>query len=481
MIERYADTGRRPSARKIAFTTLSGGVNRETDGNLLPQRYAEESWNFRLDSGALADGEGARAFELPAPAGGTRPVSLPAGIRAVRCYFYKRWDFSEKRRDDRVIALGSDGALYAAPLVGENGEMEKIPGTRYAVPPVGINYRYGGEDVFLLSSEREKLALWSGEGEPSVVADSPFITSMAVHSERLFATSGDNPTVLWFSDDFDPAGWYVSLEEAGFIDFPDARGALLAAVEFLDYVYVFRAYGITRITAYGDQTAFSASQLYVSSGRIFGGSVTLCGDRIVFLAEDGLYEFDGIYTRRVAEGVAPMIAPENDGAVGRYHRGRLYLALDLISKGERVRAVFVYRPQDGAFYLMRGVNVAGMETLAADDWSELAFVLADGRLALRSDLPELFGAPLEKTWRTPLTDFGLPGREKLLAELSLFSDGEIAVEIESDREKRTVRVAGGRGLSRVRAGVRGSAFRLTFRSQKPGARVSRPVAEIDLL
>lgn len=67
----------------------------------------------------------------------------------------------------------------------------------------------------------------------------------------------------------------------------DERGALNRVISYLNYVYVFRDYGISRITAFGAQTDFSVSNLFVSSGKIYPRSVALCGDSVIFLRRTG--------------------------------------------------------------------------------------------------------------------------------------------------------------------------------------------------
>ena len=109
------------------------------------------------------------------------------------------------------------------------------------------------------------MVVWDGVSDPYEVLDAPKISSMALHYERLFATVDGEKNSVWFSDDLDPTNWSMSLDEAGFIELIDERGALLKVVSFLDYIYIFREYGISRLTAYGDQTSFSVSNLFVSS------------------------------------------------------------------------------------------------------------------------------------------------------------------------------------------------------------------------
>lgn len=473
MIDRTVFFRRREKTRTVTVNVFGGGVNRETDQGILPPRFSHESWNFNVSTDALTDGEGLRPFTLPIRDGNA--LSLPLGRRAVKCYFYRKYDKNAQKADDRLLAYASDGKVYDAPISGEKG-FTAIPDIAFDSPPVGANFRYGDEDVYLLCGKDGKLVVYGGSGRPTVVVDSPYVTSMAVHGERLFVTCAEQPTVLRFSDDFDPTNWYVSLDEAGYVDFPDERGNLLSVRSFLGYLYVFREYGITRLDAEGAQSGFSANQLYVASGKIYGETVCVCGDRIVFLASDGLYEFDGITARKVLDGIAPLFAKDNLDAVGAYAHGKYYLACNVLDEENTIRAVLSYDVSSGSFYLMRGFDVQNFVEIRAGGEEELGVVLRSGKLAFRADqCTDDSGKNLEKVWRSPMSDFGVYGERKRLEKLCFFSDGDVTVKVETEKASRQFFVRGKSGLITLKPNVTGSVFRLTFSSETLGARIVRPV------
>ena len=135
------------------------------------------------------------------------------------------------------------------------GTFTEIPNVSLADAPESECYNFNGTDVIIFSKSGGGICIYDGV-TATVVNDAPIITSMCVHNERLFVTTGGVDNALWFSDDFDPTNWNVSLTEAGFIDMNDFRGDMKRVVSFGDYLYVFRTFGITRITAYSDQRLF---------------------------------------------------------------------------------------------------------------------------------------------------------------------------------------------------------------------------------
>lgn len=462
------------STKSVVLTNFSGGIDTFYDESVLPFKYAKMSYNFNMESGALKDGCGLELFKVN---GGT-PI-MPEGALPLKCYFYKRYDYSLGRTDDRLMIYCSDNRIYELRLNGGH-EFTEVEGLEFDSPPQAVSYKYNSDDSIIFSAEGAGLKIYSGEGYPLEVADTPPITSMCFHYERLFATAGGDRTSLWFSDDFDPANWYVSLDEAGFIDMPGERGALLKVISFLDYVYVFRSYGIARVTAYASQTEFSASQLFVSSGKIIGDTVTLCGDRIIFLAEDGLYQFDGIYTRRILEGYDGLLCKSGIGsAKGEFLNGRFYLMLDLEIDGELKRTVINYNISEKTSYISL-YNADDIVKIAADDYSEIVYIY-EGKLCKISQKAKLLNENLKKVWRSPTTDLSSPGEEKLLKEIRLRAKGGFCLSVYSGREKKTFNRVGKGGFMRIKINIRGSVFGFEIQSVTTGTEISKPVLIYDVL
>ena len=456
---------KRPLRKRIAFASFGGGLNTQTDQNLLPFKYSPHTFNFNVKSGALTDGTGIGNAQFTAHSTPLEPPSPP-----VKIYFYKRYDGD--KADDRLIAYCGDKKVYSLRL-GVNDEFSEIEGLIFENAPVAVNYRYNGNDVLILSCEKDNMVILDGDGYTSY-DNTPYITSMCVHYERLFVTSGEEKSMLYFSKDFDPVNFNVSLDEAGFIDMPDMRGTLIKVVSFLDYVYIFRTNGIARLVAYANQEEFSCVQLFVTSGRIFKDTITTCGDRIIFLAEDGLYIFDGIYTRKLLTQIESLFKNvDNKNAAAEYINGKYYLAFNIIKDGEEQTSLMEYDINDGSFLLTSGLDVIDMEPVNTDLQSKLIFLLDGsgviGELCCES---RLFDTPLNKIWQSPATDFGIKEKNKVLKEISLMTDGDIEIETFSDSGKKRYKIKGKKTLSVIRPNLRGKIFWFTIKSNGINSRIS---------
>ena len=485
---------RKSSSAVLNLANFSAGMSSDTDENILPLRYAALAYNYSVGSGALRDGLSALPLNLKNAQGQDADCGVIAGESVTRLWHYRRYDFERGERDDRLLAYTASKKIFWRSITGAD-DFKELDGAYFNAVPEAVNYRLNGDDVIILCSGSENMMVWDGENYPYYVASSPFIVSMDIHYERLFAVVGGEQNSLWFSEDLNPTNWDLSLDNAGFIDMVDERGRMLKVISFLDYVYVFREFGISRVTAYAEQEYFTASQLFVSSGRIEGATICVCGDRIVFLAEDGLYVFDGISTRAVLPNLKGLlINADKSRASAVFVNGRYYLACRLdYGDGENIGC----EAHAGGFInntlieldvrtlscnLHRGLDALCLCALKGAERSFPAACINDGvngRIAEIGQGENLTG-PLKRVWTTPLTDLGSP-KTKVFKELTLQSDKDMVLRIETEKEKREIEIAGG-GAKRVRlGGLSGKLMRASFISETGGTRITSPRIVFDIL
>lgn len=446
---------------------FSGGVESVTDERILPLAYAAESQNFCVKSGALCDAGGIKAA-------GAEIASLPPRQvgEAKRLYYFKTYNETNGTYQNRLLVYLSDGYVYQS-VCGANSSFTKIERLDFAGAPNAVRYTYNGKNVIIFSYE-SSMKIFDGENV-ELVQNAPVVTSMCMHGERLFATEGGEKTALWYSDDFDPANWDVSLSEAGFIDLRDERGSLLRAVEAGGYVYVFRSYGITRISAYGDQTEFAADGLSSSSGRIYGDSITVCGEKIIYLAEDGFYCFGGSYPYRILTKLDGLIrGVDNSDAKGVFYNGELFVLLKLKLKSGVTPCVLRYDFSGKGFSIISGAGVVDLQILNGESDYKLLF-LCDGadKIGELSPDSELFGAPLLKNWQSGFCDLSKPESEKTISGISLYCDNPAVLKITSERGSRTLNFRGSGCDEYIKTALKGKAFAFCIKSSKLGGKAAR--------
>ena len=268
------------------------GIRNTVDESAMDWSFTPEMFNYRIEDGVLTGGIGlmaASGFHQTADGVRRDYPALPAGVEVAHIFHYRRR--SQGNYDDRLVIGTSTGAIYYTAVFASD-TWHLVEGYTLQGDASAVCYNYDGKDVLLLCSEGSPLAVLD-DGTVTTVTSAPRFTSVTVHNERVYGTVSGTSEQLWFSDNFDPENWTVSGDEAGYISFQDECGDALAAVSFLGYLYIFREHGIHRLTAYGDQSEFSLKKLFTATGRIYKHTITLCGDRIMFLTDEGIFSFDG--------------------------------------------------------------------------------------------------------------------------------------------------------------------------------------------
>ncbi len=439
---------RQPKTARIDFGRFYG-IDRRIDGDVGGYNKASFSFNFSFKDGALKNGLGIASLNSS--------YKAPLGEVMEKIYFYRCSDYEKGTRDDRIIAFTTKGNMYSCPLSG--GTFTKISGLYFNNQPKGVCYNYNGKDVIIFSAEGEGIKIYDGESVETVY-DAPPVTSMCIHSERLFITSGGVDGALWFSDDFNPTNWNVSLSEAGFIDMSDEMGDMIGVVEFGGHLYVFRSYGISRVTAYSDQTEFSVSNVSVACGKILKNSVVVCGDYITFFATDGLYKFDGYSVTRISDQWFDVVETPEKLVKGVYFNGNVYYLLQLIEdSGEYHSAILKIDVDTNDYYFIVIAVTSDICVVSAEDEYKLLTVdMMNFRLAEIVPDKGWDGDNVKMFWRSKESDFGIKSSRKRLSKVSFFTktDCELTVTVDGKPHSYSVTTSGNR--TTVRPYLKGEKF-----------------------
>lgn len=445
----------------LNIPNFSGGINTKVDDNLSNFKYARAIHNFSFSDGALKNGIGFKNIISELTSNTAEQEILQRELDALgsidKVFHFYIYNQKTKTRDDKLIIVDDEYKLYYINLYDETKTLNYIRNITFTSSPIAVRYRLNGEDVMILSSESDNMVVWNGYDLPYQVLDAPKISSMALHYERLFATVDGEKNSVWFSDDLDPTNWSLNLEEAGFIELIDERGALIKVVSFCDYIYIFREYGISRLSAYGDQTNFAISNLFVSSGKIYSDSVCVCGDKIFFLASDGLYRFDGVDTIKILDNISSNISNiKNQTASACYYNGSYYLACKFKFENDIDNCDNLYYANalievDINNYTLKnithGINIKYLTAFTADKL-EGVIVLAnnaslnDYSLTKLDNSSKFLNENLVKTWISPKSIINNINNQKTLKKIYLESAGDCLLFINYDDKIATYSFSG---------------------------------------
>lgn len=305
---------------KLKIDNFSTGVRADKSEGVLNISVADYISNLKIENGSIR--------LVTDMAVNEQLTGLFAGknLAGGKIFVYKRFNETSNVYENILLFFDTNFAGFYYKIGGTETEFLPI-NVSFTATPVALNYRLNGKDVIIISSAKDSMVVWDGENVPEVILDAPKIKSMVIHYERLFALStGGDDTELRFSDDLDPTNWSVSVADAGNICMVDERGRLLKVVSFNDYIYVFREHGISRVYANTALTSsFYVNHLFVSGGRVIEDSICLAGDRVLFLASDGFYCFDGGDTRKILTNIFEKIRFTGKERA-HFFNGKYYLA-----------------------------------------------------------------------------------------------------------------------------------------------------------
>ena len=441
--------------KRISVKSLLSGMQNNLDEKISNLSTCKFSYNFDHSSGVLKKGVGLSAFNL-------FNFTAISNLSVLGVYFYKRYNAYAEKIEEYIIYYCSNKRLYIANV--EGGKFEKISDVIFEEKPTAVSYNYLDRDVMLFASKMGETYYLDGKNLVKIEG-APKISSLCVHKERIFVTTEGEGTSLWFSDDFDPTNWIVSLTEAGFINFQGEYGKLLKVISFLDYVYVFREYGISRVVAYGNQEEFSTDSIFGNQGKIYGGSVTSCGDFVIMLTTAGIFRFNGLDTTKILPEYDEYLSGvNNDDAKGVYYNNVFYLSVNMKISGRVEKVLIVYDTHKKTSYIARNLNVSDFEFFGGMVNKTLFVINGDRRPFYLTNSGSVDGVPLVKEWVSPFYDFGINCKLKRLYKLCLYTLEELTVTIECDNNTRVYNLQGGK-LQEVYPLMQGERFRISLKSK----------------
>ena len=436
----------------VRLTDFSNGINTQKSFSVLPLNYAVNTFNFDLSSGALREGLGLKVFTTPYTRFGvahTKTYDVPTNVTQIQnVWFYRRYDYDGESFSPVMLIYGDDSKLYGTTIRSTTGFTE-VASMALDGDPVGINYRLDNKDcmIFCSTSATDYLYTWDSINAVQKYTGCPAVLSLAKHAGRLFATSTGDKKKLYFSDDLDPRNWQVSDTAGGYIEISDDRGALNKLIEWNNYLYVIRDYGITRISAWGEQQDFVVRHLYLSTGKIYANSAVHCGSCILMLCKDGLYMFDGTDTKKVNTGLDKFFdSVDNENSVGAFLDGKYYLSCRLNYGDDQVvgcesgdcvnNTLLEYDINTGKLNILRGVDIKLLLNVQTSEFSKL--VCCTNTAGQQNVLMEvthdgqILDTPTFKFWESPKTDLGYPDKQKVLNEIYVTSSASAKLVLTTD-------------------------------------------------
>lgn len=391
------------------------------------ERCVREEFGFARENGALVAGFGAAEVGLEFPQG-----EIPVRTCALKTLFGVAYALVCK--SGKIYHCGAGERVFAPTDVVLSAE------------PV-VAYAFDAEDAYVISDGRQTAVFRAGG--VFAAREIPAFSAAAYFYGRLWIVPKNSPRILLFSApqtvrDFSPA-----LLGGGNIELPDPRGDILALRACGDYLYVFRERGLQRLFARGKEIEFDVNEEF-SCSRVYPQTVAEEGGRLFWLAEDGLYLFDGKLRSFGENGFGSFAAAEDFSPSAAVAYGQYFLCVHMHTGTGEARGVFAIDLRDGK--------------------TQRVLTEAERVFSCNGEAYAAFSGKVEKlvyggaSTRCAVYELDNPLKNGVLSELRMGGNGVFAVTFESERGKRVTEVNLVGKESAVRVGLTGFRYRCEVRS-----------------
>lgn len=424
-------------------------------------------YNFFAENGKLVNGFGFCDVSLPVEDGQETLRTIDMGSW-TKCdlWFYPCFNKETGIRNDKVFCSTECGNLIYFDVFGYDLTTVFLE-QNYSSLPSGISFAVDGVDKMLFSGGG-KLTSFEVGNYATVEAVLPQFIDLNWAYDKLFGIVEGKRDEILFSDNLDPSLWTTDENK---IVLKDELGSANKLMFFNGDLFVFRDFGITRISEFGVGKDIELFNVYSTKSKIYGKSVARTGDKIFFLARNGMYSFNGSKVQKVLPKLTKYLARfDNKNAVATFDGQNYILALRLnffddrsvgceeFEDGFTNNAVIVYNVFDEAVNVVRGVDIRSLLKISTGG-TEKVFATFFGehksKIAMIDLSASVFGKSLEKLWQSKDFDFGALDKVKNIRQIFASSENNSIVSLKTDLENQGFVVVGKTDTQKIRTFVKG--------------------------
>ncbi len=480
--------------KNLIFSVFENGLVSNKDDSVASPTQCKTFYNLSFTDGALKTGLGFKDFQVPSSIDDLKnchSYNFAECIDEIDGIWLDRF-FSDSIEAYyyQLLLMDSKFNVWCVPLIDDDdGFILKKSQRVKSFPTYQCAYRIDNKDCCLFFTEQGMIFL-TGYSEGSY-PDVPPIISCVVHYDNFFGVTNTNRNTLIYTTNLNLKEWSES--DRSTIEFLDNRGSFNKLVGFNDYVYLFREYGITRISLYTSSKDFAFTHLFTSSSKIFENSVCVCDDQILFVTRDGLFSFNGNSVTKVAKNLDKFLKKlDNANCTCACLDGKYYLATYCdFDDGEKIgceneqcvnNVLFEIDIHDFTFNMIRGVDIKKVLTIDTPFMNKLLACFNGQNKQRVGELDHsgsVFESKNKKSWSSFQTDFGFTGKVKKIKEIVLTTLYDLSVEIKSDIESTILKFSGSKTEQRMRLNVKGKVFQINFTTSE-SCDVKKPMIVFDV-
>ena len=290
-----------------------------------------------------------------------------AGIEKIEGLAYFKQYFSHNGMSThRLLVYASDKKVYINQMLNDSNDLFWLYNLTFNTAPIALAYKNNDSDAIILAS-KDEMKIWKTGYSPYTISNVPIITSMCMNEGVLFCTIQEPAFKIWYATDLDAENIGNISSNSGYISLEDDLGYARKIITFDQSVYVFRDYGISKITYLKGN--ISVSQVYLSNTKIYTDTVNVCGNAVLFITNDGLYSFNGIKVVK-ADINLDNLKFNCDNAVASSLGDKYYVGLRLNFNDDKTilceeseftnNCLLVINVNNYEFEIIRGVDIKSM-------------------------------------------------------------------------------------------------------------------------
>lgn len=470
------------------------GENINADSVHLKDGQGTMCYNFENKNGALKTSLGFESLKLPVADGSTLKRSLIIFNESdvLKTWHFKYFDHINKREIDKIMFYNADGRLSVFNLFTYDDYTYIITHPEvFESVPVGINYCMDGEDYMLFSGEGGLYA-YTQHMLPVLNEDCPKLLAICKAYENLFIIPKIDRGSVFHTQNLDPRELNESISE---IDLTGDIGRLCSLVNFDDYLFIFRDYGIIRCSMYGSADNFSISEMYRSATKIFADTIVVCGSMIVFMTQDGIYKFTGSGTHKFELNIDKIFQNDNNKyATACYFRGKYYLACRLNfdddekvgcenKTGYKNNAIIILDVKTDKFSITRGIDISSLLSLNAGSLNTILATFYgehSNQIGVLNNSGKIFNTQLPSKWQSAEFDFEKPNKLKIIRKILIKSKYNCILKIKSDLEEKSIKIFGQNKLTEINVKIKGKTFQIIISADDENASISLLTLNADI-
>ena len=476
---------------QFEFDMFREEQNPKDDERVLEIGKAKSSYNFIAEDGTLKPGYGFSDLSMPENETDidNETVIDIRGNEVMTMWKLKWYNYTSDKNCHYLFYYNDENYVCFDNLFQTRLATYVYP-TEFSSLPFITNYRTDKQDAILLSAKDGNMMVIKGNGQTTTAEGTVAIISCCNHYGKLFAITANARGTLVYSDTVDVVSWTDELTKD--LDFSDERGFLNKVISFNDYIYVFRDFGITKVSIYGNDDEFAVSHMYKSDGYIHPNTIVEFGDSIYFLEGTHLKVFNGTTVKEVSLKSLYLLKDcDNRWANAECFDGKYFLAcrgdfddgqvIGCECENYNNNMLLVYDIKTANVDILRGVDIRQLLALTNDFKSKLVACFYNENKARIGQLTKdgnVFENELNAVWKSGKTDFDMPGKRKKIKSFLIHSSADAEIVFTSEEGEKRYKVKGKNKVQKIACHCYGNMFEIKIVSNAKNEYISNFVITV---